>query len=154
MYDLFSADKTLLIYHKYRLMESTDESLISLQRKQSEPKPLLRGREHKAARLGLLTSLQRPKPGLISENGRPDPGCLRTPHGPISFWVRGKKLLLNYYMYILYILTPKVSLPIAMVVLVNFHTFGFIDEKHIYRYSHYSLYIIYNKFTIFSSVIT
>ena len=29
-----------------------------------------------------------------------------------------------------------------MVVLVNFHTFGFIDEMHIYWYSHYSLYIL------------
>lgn len=79
MYDLFSADKTLLIYHKYRLIESTDESLISLQRKQSEPKPLLRGREHKAVRLGLLTSLQRPKPGLVSEMVVPIQDALEPP---------------------------------------------------------------------------
>lgn len=79
MYDLFSADKTLLIYHKYRLIESTDESLISLQRKQSEPKPLLRGREHKATRLGLLTSLQRPKPGLVSEMVVPIQDALEPP---------------------------------------------------------------------------
>lgn len=84
MYDLFSADKTLLIYHKYRLMESTDESLISLQRKQSEPKPLLRGREHKAARLGLLTSLQRPKPGLVSEMVVPIQDALE-PSAPYRF---------------------------------------------------------------------
>lgn len=85
MYDLFSADKTLLIYHKYRLIESTDESLISLQRKQSEPKPLLRSREHKAARLGLLTSLQRPKPGLVSEMVVPIQDALEPPTAPYRF---------------------------------------------------------------------
>ena len=56
-------------------------------------------------------------------------------------------------MYILYILTPKVSLPIAMVVLVNFHTFGFIEEMYIYRHSHYSLYM-YTTNSQFSHHIT